>query len=138
MRYLASSFSIQMVPDGGHLRVSPITDFKWSTIGDYERGVYCPDFYSVVGHEATANLLAKLTGFSVKVNRETIRLNVGDELIIAQPINNRVALGAEIEEPILSFYRVEVLQEHKCKTLAQYWDEELTQELERRSNIQYE
>ena len=98
MRYLTSSFSLQMIPQGGHLQISP-TNLPLVLDGTIAR----------IGHEGTAKVLSARFCRTFAVDRTPVQLGVGDTLLVAQPCGTRFAPGTEIEEPILSFFWVHVL-----------------------------
>lgn len=124
MNYLASSFSLQMLPQGGELKIIPISTItirEWLDMG-------C----SRIGHEGTARRLSKELGVEIKVDRTPIKLEVGDQLQVAQPIGTRLVPGTEIEEPELTYFLVVVKPKHHCPELSSYRREELEKELARR------
>ncbi len=111
-KYVTSSFSLQMIPGGGHLDVEAVD-------ADRAKAFYCtliPEggqgdgFVSVgdeiiwrIGHEGTARY------FGVPVNRTPITLAKGDQVLVSQPVGERLNPGAEISAPKLSFFIVSVL-----------------------------
>ena len=116
MEYLASSFSLQMLPGGGHLVVTRQAELPRYILLNVEEGVghndaritVCPNFVSYVGHEGTAKLLSQLLGYPVAVNRASVSLKVGDTLVVAQPVGNRLMPGQELTAPDLAYFIVEV------------------------------
>lgn len=111
MKYLVSAFSIQMMPHGGRVEFSEV-DETYLVVRHH--GIVVPWFdKAVIGHQGTVNVINKLlesfnVSASIAVSREPIRLMTGDELLIAQPVGTRLAVGAEVEEPELRFYRLDV------------------------------
>jgi hypothetical protein len=107
LRYLGNAFSLGMLKASGVLGVrKPSLEQVKEELSE--------GFESVVGHESTAKLLSKLLGVEVPVNRATIKLNVGDELIVFQLLT-RLPEGAILTEEELSkldytFYVVSVLR----------------------------
>lgn len=49
---------------------------------------------SAIGYENTAAVVSSLVGLEVPANRQTVRLEAGDELIVAQYTGPRLAAGA--------------------------------------------
>jgi len=140
MKYIASSFSLQMVPGGG--------TFDVRAVDAHSVALYCqhietwregkewassrrPDFVSIVGHEGTAKALSALTGFEVPVNRQAIQLQPDDRLLVAQPTGNRITYGQEIDCPELTFFEVSF---HTCpvKSIRAFSDFELCNEVAQR------
>jgi len=128
MNYLTSGFSLQMLPEGGDLEISRIEKIAIGEWMDEAR----------VGHEGTAKVLSAQLGVKIRVDRRPIKLEVYDQLQVAQPIGERLTPGTELTEPILAYFLVSVKPKHKCKTLAQYWDKELETELKRRCSVSTE
>lgn len=65
---------------------------------------------SYVGHADTAQLLSNLLGVEVLANRASLKLNMSDELVVAQYCGPRLPEGAT-ELPIgatIQFYQVSV------------------------------
>lgn len=86
-RWLANAFSLNMLGpevDTARLRILEI---------DLERARTLP-WTSCIGHEDTAAVLSLLLEREVPLNRETIRLGDGDELVVAQLEGPRLPLGA--------------------------------------------
>jgi hypothetical protein len=62
-------------------------------------------FISAIGHPATANVLTKILGMNIPVNRVSIQLQPGDVLIIFQLAVGRLAPGQELtEQDVLSAF----------------------------------
>jgi len=79
-----------MLSSGATPKVMEISaSFLSGVLRDYE-------FKSIVGHENTAKLLSDILGTSVPFNRETIRLEVGDTLYVAQYFGPRLPEGATV------------------------------------------
>lgn len=85
MKYLGNSFSINM------LDADPYSIVQVKKI---EREDVPHDCKSIIGHPATANLLTKLMGYDIPVNRESVALKKGDELYVAQYSGPRLPEGA--------------------------------------------
>ena len=122
MKYLGSAFSLQMLPKGGRLeveRVGPLSEegYPNSTVHIYRlvavegrRAIRSPEWdRATVGHEGTAQELSRLLGVPISVSRESISLEVGDTLWVAQPIGKRIEYGKELDAPALVLYEVRVL-----------------------------
>lgn len=122
MNYLTSSFSLQMIPNGGHLEISRIDSI---IIREWVDRI-------VIGHEGTAQILSKMLGVPIKVDRTPITLQVGDKVQVAQLAGNRLMPGSEIQEPDLACFFISVNPEHKCRTLDSYCEDELEAALERK------
>jgi hypothetical protein len=78
--YLGNAFSLGMLqasPSGLTLRVRPLS---LEEAKDLLKG----GFISVVGHQATAEILAILLGVEVPPNRVAITMREGDSLIVFQ------------------------------------------------------
>ena len=119
-----SSLSHQMLQDGACLEITRIDNISIREWLDEAR----------IGHEGTARLLSTKLGVKINVDRRPIILKVGDEVQVTQPISNRIEPGTELEEPELAYFLITVKAPHKCKTLAQYWNDELEVELNRRKH----
>jgi len=64
------------------------------------------DFHNIVGHSGTAAQLGSMLGIELPVNRESVKLQVGDVLYIAQPVGNRLDIGQEVDAPALKWFKV--------------------------------
>nr|KJR73267.1 MAG: hypothetical protein TU35_06865 [Thermoproteus sp. AZ2] len=56
------------------------------------------NFVSAIGHAATADLLTRLLGVQVPMNRVAIKLNPGDAVLVFQ-LRGRLPEGAVIQNP---------------------------------------
>ena len=146
--YLASSFSLQMLPQGGRLEVKVLgllAEHIFHLVGVEEtkgpgvlltggrRAFYSPAWEcSVVGHEGTARTASTLLEVDIPVNRESITLKTGDILWVLQPTGKRLSYGEEVDCPELNLFEVKVLGPKVEKTLGNYWGRELVEELNRR------
>ena len=63
---------------------------------------------SFIGHADLANIVSNLLRFSVSVNRDSLKLNFGDVLYVAQYIGPRLAEGTQTlpENSTIQFYKV--------------------------------
>lgn len=78
--YVSNAFSLQMLNGDCNLQVKEISQSDFDSIKD--------DAVSIVGHKDTANVLG------VEFNRESIALNKGDVLYVAQLQGGRLPEGA--------------------------------------------
>jgi hypothetical protein len=79
MKYLSNGFSLGMLKE--HAKID-IQEFPSKPEGELVGAV------SIVGHQTTADLLG------VEFNRQTVKLDVGDELYVAQYDGARLPEGA--------------------------------------------
>jgi len=96
VNYITSSFSLQMIPEGGLIEVIPcrLNVYEWG--GQWR-----------IGHEGTAQNLSKKLGFPVHVDRTPVSLQVGDEVIVCQPVGNRAPTGTELGADVeLAYFHV--------------------------------
>lgn len=81
MRYIANAFSPGMVPSGDHsLQIIDLTEARWRTLAEGAK--------SIIGHPDTARVL----GFPY--NRESVKIDRGDHLLVAQLQGGRLPEGA--------------------------------------------
>ena len=78
--YISNAFSLQMLTSDAMISVEEIPEEDFNNVKNIAK--------SVVGHEDTANILG------VEFNRESITLNKGDVLYVAQIIGGRLPEGA--------------------------------------------
>lgn len=80
--YLASSFSLNMLPITKNLR----GEINFMAISEEEAKEILTKnkFISVIGHKATADRISEIVGKDVEVNRTGIHLNPFDEVIVFQ------------------------------------------------------
>ena len=83
---LGNAFSLQMLDLDKEttVKVAPVAEAEVAKSG----------FKSVVGHQDTANVLTTLLGVEVACNRESVRLEDGDVLYVAQVTGGRLPEGA--------------------------------------------
>ena len=86
MTYLGNAFSLQMLDLSveASVKVTPVTDME----------VAEAEWKSVVGHPDTANVLSTILGVEVAFNRESVKLEPGDVLYVAQVTGGRLPEGA--------------------------------------------
>ena len=139
MKYLASSFSLLMLPKGGNLKIKAVgllTEHHYRVVGVEEiglgtntsprRAIRSPEWdKAVVGHEGTAQALSAILGVKVVVNRESISLDVGDVVWVVQPTGGRITYGEEIDLPELTLFEVSVLGEPQRQPLLEDYDTEV-------------
>lgn len=82
MTYIANSFSLQMLSNPGHLHVTEIPEDRFRDL------VRKSEARSVIGHPDTARVLG------YEYNRESILLDEGDTLFVAQLSGGRLPEGA--------------------------------------------
>ena len=78
--YIGNAFSLQMLTSDAMISVEEIPEEDFNNVKNIAK--------SVVGHEDTANILG------VEFNRESITLNKGDVLYVAQIVGGRLPEGA--------------------------------------------
>jgi len=113
MIYLANSFSINMLNiDDFYLIAIKKIDLSLveSILKNFE-------FYSCIGHKETAEFLTLLLDVEVKFNRENIKLNYGDRMIVFQ-LNERLPEGKiltkeELQKYNYAFYYIELVKVNK-------------------------
>ena len=71
------------------------------------------DFYSAVGHSATAQVLGKRLGLEIEPNRVNVTLYRGDSAILAQVSLPRLAEGQvltaeQVAETLIRFFRITI------------------------------
>lgn len=91
MRYLGNAFSLGMldIEEVVDLRVRPLKDIE-----EVKFWLWQTEWQSGVGHTDTAMLLSEMLGAHVSVNRVSLSLNRGDELLVAQYTGPRLPEGA--------------------------------------------
>jgi len=101
MRYLANAFSLQMVPDGADVEIRTIRTEDARDILNIENldrgceGLRILTARSVIGHADTAAVVSDILGITIKMNRENIKMEAGDELFVAQVQGGRLPEGAQ-------------------------------------------
>lgn len=89
MRYIANAFSLQMLPEGGTVRVKKLS----GEIGTIRR--YAEGRTSIIGHADFATTLSNLLKKEIAHNRESVTLEQGDTLLVAQVIGGRLPEGTK-------------------------------------------
>ncbi len=87
---ILNAFSINMLPTESFCSVgfSPVPKDHVAKLA--KSGL----FQSAIGHKETADVLSSELGAPIPVNRETVKLKSGDEVIVAQYIGQRLPEGA--------------------------------------------
>lgn len=105
MLYLSNAFSLNMleVNDGLELTIYPLSV-------EETKNLLSKGFKSIVGHPDTAAILSNMLNLVVNENRETVKLNKGDELVVGQYIGPRLAPGATTlpEGATIQFFLVRI------------------------------
>lgn len=86
MKYIGNAFSLQMI-DGNQIHIDEIT------LEDVIKETKT-NLTSIIGHADTANVVSDMIGINIQVNRQSIVLNPGDELIVAQLSGGRLPEGS--------------------------------------------
>ena len=113
MYYLANAFSLNMLPGPARMSADPLTE---EVAVDYLKSYLADgDCQSVIGHQATADVLTAKFGMSIPMNRTNLKLNYGDSVYVAQ-LGTRLAEGqvlsqAEMEAVPLTFWVVTVMRQ---------------------------
>lgn len=90
MNYLANSFSLNMLREGAVLFFQRCEE---KDILYWMKEKSGRTIKSIVGHEDTARLFSRILGIPVKYNRESVMLDVGDELFVGQYRGPRLPEG---------------------------------------------
>ncbi len=103
--YFANAFSMQMLTS-----IPAVPIIEMANIEEISHA----DFISVIGHPDTANVLSNLLGKEVKCNRQSIQLQEGDILYVAQLTGGRLPEGCTIlpEGYDFKFVKIRVLYEN--------------------------
>jgi len=109
--YLLSAFSLNMVPHRGwiHIHLREVSPEEAGAIVR-EAKAKGKDVISAVGHASTAQLMSKLLGIEVPVNRAMVAFEDGDEAIVFQ-LMIRLQEGQVLNEEELQ----QLLSEGKIK-----------------------
>lgn len=102
--YLSNAFSIQMLSSVPAVPIIEPIDIE---------EIRNAEFVSVIGHADTANVLSNILGKEVIPNRESIQLQKGDILYVAQLTGGRLPEGSTTlpEGFEIKFVKVRVLYE---------------------------
>ncbi|MEM3260091.1 MAG: DUF1874 domain-containing protein [Thermoplasmata archaeon] len=101
--YLANAFSLSMLKLPSVIYVREIPKETIINMQDY--------ITSIVGHEATANLLTKILGFEVKCNRVAVTLKKDDVVYVFQLLE-RLPEGQILTEDQLKNMKYKFLLVH--------------------------
>lgn len=88
---LANAFSLNMLGENVEETSINVVKLTKQNAGWFLRQV--GEFQSYVGHPDTAAILTQELGVEVKPNRETMKLDAGDVLIVAQYVGPRLPEG---------------------------------------------
>lgn len=88
---VANAFSISMLPVGAVTTVSFAGPRSATQVQEYLRN---QSLESVIGHADTARLVGGQLGQELPVNRATVKLEVGEHLLVAQYVGPRLPEGA--------------------------------------------
>lgn len=96
MLYVSNAFSLGMLKHPyAQLDVSEVSE-------DYaSHRLREEPWVSSIGHEATAQIITKLTGVYVPCHRQALRLDLGDEVLVFQ-LKLRLPEGKTLSEPELA------------------------------------
>ena len=102
--YLANSFSIQMLAS-----IPSVPIIESASLEEVSQA----EFISVIGHTDTSAVLSNILGKEVKCNRQSIQLQKGDILYVAQLTGGRLPEGSTTlpEGFKFNFVKVRVLYE---------------------------
>lgn len=100
MRYLSNAFSLQMV-DGDYC--AQVEDVRPSEVPE--------TCVSIIGHADTAAVVSSILHRDVLCNRQSVKLDIGDALYVAQVTGGRLPEGATTlpEGFKIRFKRVEII-----------------------------
>ncbi len=113
MYYLASAFSLNMIPDHTKITADIIPDeyVRSGGLGQYLKE---HEAVSIVGHASAASLMTTLLQMDVPVNREQITVAYGDSIYVCQ-VGIRLGEGQvltldELKETPITFRVVTVME----------------------------
>jgi hypothetical protein len=86
-RYISNAFSLNMLPAGSMW-------LKTTSLSANEAARLASDATSVVGHADTAAIFSAELGRDVEVNRASLRLAPGDDMVVGQYAGTRLPEGA--------------------------------------------
>jgi hypothetical protein len=118
MMYISNSFSLAMLRElaGMEVQITPIS-FESAQL---KLQTTC--YRSVVGHSDTAQILSKLLNCNIVCNRESIQLQLDDELVVAQYAGARLPEGTTELPPgaTFSWWLIKIrVDEEKRSNMAQ-------------------
>lgn len=105
MVYLSNAFSLSMVAN----RKETLLKVQRIELEEVKKLISCGVFKCVIGHEDTARIVGQVLGVDLKANRESIVIDSGDVLIVAQYIGPRLPEGSTTlpQGAKIEFYMVE-------------------------------
>ena len=94
MLFITNAFSIQMLPDPDNLvSIKTISaDKAAEMIRQYK-------FESFIGHADTANVVSGILDANIEMNRKSVHMTSGDQLIVAQVMGGRLPEGTTTIPP---------------------------------------
>jgi len=105
MIYISNAFSLSMIQPPCSIKVEEINLQQ-------VKSLLVEPFLSAVGHQSTAEILSKLTGTSIPVNRVNLSLIKSDQLIVFQLLTRleegRILTEQELEQLPYKFLLVTV------------------------------
>jgi len=108
--YLLNAFSLQTLDMSFSMKAR--VEVRKIGVEEAKRLLEGREFISAVGHESTAEVISKVLGMKIPVNRIRITLNEGDEAVVFQlhgrPPEGKILSAEEIEQVGFSFYHVKV------------------------------
>ena len=116
MLKLANAFSLNMLDENAEEVSINVVKLTKQNAGWFLRQV--GEFQSYVGHPDTAAILSQELGVEVKPNRETMTLDAGDVLIVAQYVGPRLPEGATSlpENAKIDYFTVQIVGWGRCKS----------------------
>lgn len=87
MKYIANSFSLSMLPRGGDIEIRCLNASEAAAMAEHVD-------MSIVGHVDTAAIFSDALQREFPVNRQSITLKEGDELLVGQYTGPRLPEGA--------------------------------------------
>jgi hypothetical protein len=90
--YIANSFSLNMLPESTRSVWVYVKRISVDEARDIIRS-WKDDIKSIVGHQATAEILSVLLGIKIEVNRAEIKLNLEKDAMIIFQLRKRLPEG---------------------------------------------
>jgi hypothetical protein len=99
--FLGNAFSLGMISPGTQGLTLRVRQLSLEEV----KALLKEGYTSVVGHQATAEVMSTLLGLPVEANRVAIRLEAGDKLVVFQ-LGTRLAEGQVLSaEEVASLYK---------------------------------
>jgi hypothetical protein len=93
MMYVGNAFSLSMLADLDEVMLK----IKKIDVEEAKQLLTKEEFYSCIGHLATSNILSKIVGKDIPLNRQNIKLKKGDKILVFQ-ILTRLEEGKILDE----------------------------------------